>query len=282
MPLREEERLSSEALSAYLHDRLGYSASWSPVAADPPDLEFSVVRRADVPERWAVEVTGLFQYAEWQGAEVTRLAFEPKLHKMIDHFNSEHEHEIQLNYGLWVDGPLPIRLLNDLPRRILEFVRSRQTGEVALDHAEVVETVCGNMDASPTDPLVRAVLQQVAHEYERVRIVAQPGKPGIYLASTISAVAKIPNSNNMIGDIQESVTYSVNRILDAKLPKLAKLTNFDRRVLLIWSGFVLAEASEVAKALALRNLSITDVDAVFFVDFGWKAVSLVSNFAGIS
>jgi hypothetical protein len=73
----------------------------------------------------------------------------------------------------------------------------------------------------------------------------------------------------------------VNRILDAKLPKLAKLTNFDRRVLLIWSDFVLAEPSEVTHALALRNLSITDVDAVFFVDFGWKAVSVVANPANI-
>ena len=46
-------------------------------------------------------------------------------------------------------------------------------------------------------------------------------------------------------------------------------------MLLIWSGFVLAEASEVVKALAIRNLS--DVDAIFFVDFAWKEVTLVAN-----
>jgi hypothetical protein len=118
--------------------------------------------------------------------------------------------------------------------------------------------------------------------------MAQPGKPGMYVASTIPAVARIPSPDKtisqapkMIGDIQESVTYSVNRILKAKLPKLANITNFDHRILLIWSDFVLAQASEVMKAIALRNLAITDVDAVFFVDFGWKAVSLVANPANI-
>jgi hypothetical protein len=267
LPIREDERLSAEALKTYLQDRLGYTASWSAVAADPPDLEFYVIRSPKKSERWGVEVTGLFQYAEWEGAEVTRLAFEPKLHKMIERFSS--------------DGPLPIKLLNALPKLILEYIRSGQQAEVALDHAEAVETVCGQMNADRDDPFVHAVLQQVAHEYERVRMMATPGKPGIHLVSLIPAVARIPHSNKRIGDIQESVTYSVNRILDAKLPKLAKITGFDRRILLIWSGFVLADASEVVKAIALRNLSITDVDAVFFVDFGWKAASLVSNFAGI-
>jgi hypothetical protein len=71
----------------------------------------------------------------------------------------------------------------------------------------------------------------------------------------------------------------VNRILDAKLPKLAKLTSFDRRMLLIWSGFVLTEVSEAVKALALRNLG--NVDAIFFVDFAWKEVTLVANPAKI-
>jgi hypothetical protein len=277
MPLREEERLSAVALSTYLHDRLASPATWLPVNADPPDLEFSVLRHDGLLERWAVEVTGLFQYAGWEGTEVNRLAFEPKLWKMLDRFKSEHADELMLNYSLWVEGPLPIKLLNDLPKRLLEFVRSGHIGEIALDHAEAVATVSGNMNASPTDPLVEAVIRQVAHEYERIRIVAEAGQPGISLAFTVSAVAKIPNSNQMIGDIQESVTFAVNRILDAKLPKLAKLTGFNRRVLLIWSGFALAEAYEVKKALALRKLSVADVDAIFFIDFGWKQTTLVSN-----
>jgi hypothetical protein len=281
LPLREEERLSAEALKAYLHDSLGYTASWSAVAADPPDLEFSVVRPGNSPERWAVEVTGLFQYAEWGGAEVTRLAFQRKLHEMIERFSSKHEAKMKFSYGLWVEGPLPIEVLNDLPNRILEYICSGQTAEVALDHAEAVEIVCGQMNADPSDLLVQVVLQHVTPEYERIRIMAKPGKPGLYVASTIPAVAKIPKSDKMIGDIQESVTYSVNRILDAKLPKLAKLTDFDRQILLIWSDFVLAEASEVVKAIALRNLAITDVHAVFFADFGWKRVTLVADPANI-
>ena len=36
------------------------------------------------------EVTGLFQYAEWQGVEVTGLAFEPKLRQMIERLNAEN------------------------------------------------------------------------------------------------------------------------------------------------------------------------------------------------
>lgn len=292
MPLREDERLSAEALNSYLQDCLGYTASWSPVINDPPDVDFSVVLPGKSPERWAVEITGLFQYAEWEGAEVNRLAFQPRLHKMVERFNSEHEHEMTLTYGLWIDGPLPVKLLNDLPNRILEYVRSGQTAEVALDHAEAVETVCRQMNSDPRDPFVQAALQQVVQQYEKIRVNAKPGKPGIYLASMLPAVAFIPRDEKaisqppkMIGDIQESVTYSVNRILKAKLPKLAKvaqISNYDRRILLVWSDFVLAHASEVAKAIALQNLSAADLDAIFFVDFGWKGVRLVADLANIA
>src|SRR5690348_16816465 len=137
MSLREEERLSAEALKAHLQGHLGYNtADWSPVDPDPPDLAFVVSRPDQQSERWAVEVTGLFQYADWKGTEVTRLAFQPRLHRIIDSLNADHMFEMTHAYGLWVDGPLPIKVLNDLQNRILSFVRSGETAERVLDHPE--------------------------------------------------------------------------------------------------------------------------------------------------
>lgn len=70
MPLKDEERLSAEALEQYLSLN-GITSSWSGVDPDPPDLQFSVVRPNGATERWAVEVTGIFQYVDWNGAEKT-------------------------------------------------------------------------------------------------------------------------------------------------------------------------------------------------------------------
>jgi hypothetical protein len=278
MAIRQEEQLSAEALQAHLLSSLDYSSvEWSGVDRDPPDLEFRVTPRFGRSERWAVEVTGLFQYADWKGAEATRLAFEPKLQNIINNFDQNHKKSMKYSYGLWVEGPIPIKVLNDLPNRILRYVESGQMTEVALDHDEAVATVCAQLGASPTDPLVEVVLRQVAPQYERVRIMAQPGAPGIHLATTIPAVAKIPNSTKMIGDIQESVNYGIDRILDAKLPKLSEIAGFDRRVLLIWNGFVLAEAAEVAEALQRRDLMKTDVDYVYFIAYGWRETAMVAK-----
>src|SRR5437588_12860015 len=108
MSLREEERLSAEALKAHLLSSGDYSSvEWSGVEHDPPDLEFLVTSYGSRSQRWAVEVTGLFQYADCEGAEITRLAFEPRLQRMIEKFRTTYRDTITMSYGLWIDGPLP-------------------------------------------------------------------------------------------------------------------------------------------------------------------------------
>ena len=64
---------------------------------------------------------------------------------------------------------------------------------------------------------------------------------------------------------------------DAKLPKLSKIDGYDRRVLLILNGFVLAEASEIVAALKRRSLEAGHLDAIYFISYGWKDTTLVAD-----
>jgi len=64
------------------------------------------------------------------------------------------------------------------------------------------------------------------------------------------------------------LNYALKRILDAKLPRLKKVTDYNRRLLLIWSGYYFAEATAVKEILDRRKLTAQDVDSILFIDDG--------------
>ena len=82
MGVREEERRSAEQLKRYLQDEHGIEATWEGVDLDPPDLRVTIRRPNGSTEAWTVEVTGLFQYIDWEGNEVTRRVFEPAIFRV--------------------------------------------------------------------------------------------------------------------------------------------------------------------------------------------------------
>jgi hypothetical protein len=51
----------------------------------------------------------------------------------------------------------------------------------------------------------------------------------IVVLSAISGAAKIPNSNELAVNVDATLTYAAKRILDAKLPRLAKTDGYDAR-----------------------------------------------------
>lgn len=135
MALRPEERMSADALQSHLQVRYGITSSWSGVDPDPPDLRFDITRPNRVAESWAVEVTGLMQYSEWNGDEVNRRIFEPKVFKVCERLNQELGPHMKHSYLLDVIGPFDVSF-RDLERRIRENVASGRTEEEALDYPE--------------------------------------------------------------------------------------------------------------------------------------------------
>jgi len=293
MAFKPEEGLSADALQIHLIAS-GYatSASWTP-GPDPPDLSFTVLRPKGVTESWGVEVTALTQYVEQSfkkgGKVVTkpveRRTFEPAVHAICERINQKYGSQLSMSYCLTVTGPLDPKVFRELEQRIVDYIQSGNTQEIALDHSEAIALLQESIGGSDlNDPIVQYAVQHAvqltAPQYERVRLKTGPYGKGVWVGSGLNEADRLPENGGFVADVSATVEYAVRRILDQKLRILkTRVSGYDRKFLLIWNDLPLARSSDLIEALASRTL--TDVDSVFFIDVGWKAVTLVADPAGL-
>src|SRR5882724_3044403 len=100
--LRPEERKCAELLEAFLAQR-GLPCTWGR-GCDPPDLDFHVTVNGKT-EKWAVEVTGLFQYFDQDGEEGTRLSFEVPIRKIVERVSHDLTGQMKCAYVVSASGP---------------------------------------------------------------------------------------------------------------------------------------------------------------------------------
>jgi len=88
----------------------------------------------------------------------------------------------------------------------------------------------------------------------------------------LDGTAKVPVSRKpceekpMIADIMASLDHSVQRILDAKLPRLQKVNGYERKLILIWIDHFFGDVSRVGELLSKRRLSSADVDSTVLIE----------------
>lgn len=182
------------------------------------------------------------------------------------------------SYALFISGPLERRIFKGLERRILAYIQSAGRDEVALDGPEVEKLILrdigfNDLGMDLNDPLIQGVLQQMAPQRHRVLIKGSDDGNGLWLMSGVKGTDKLPNDSGHLADIQASVDYGVNRILADKLPKLAPLTGYDCKQLLVWSDLPLGHPEEAGRAFARHDLASSCLDGVFFIDYGWKSLT---------
>jgi hypothetical protein len=273
--VRPEERLCGEALEWHLKEQYGISSSWSGVQPDPPDLRFDLTRTDGKTESWGVEVTGLVQYIEWNGDEVNRRVFEPAIFKMVKRLNEELGPSMTYGYFLNITGPLDAAVFRDLDRRVREYITSGKTEEEALDYPEALASVEKEIPAKRDDPVIREVMKQVTQGRIKVTIKASPGCSGVVVFSGIGGAARIPGTHELAANVDATLKYATKRILDAKLPRMAKVNGYDRKVLLVWCNIPFADASDVAGAFKAQELA--GIDGIFFAEFGSDRVTLIAD-----
>src|SRR5579864_301310 len=107
MGLRPEEKRAAELFGQWLseHIKPGTRFSWESVEPDPPDLCFTVRQKASCAERWAVEVTTLVQYVEFNGEERNFQDFFALLRRMCERLNTALPQESGRGYLIWGSGP---------------------------------------------------------------------------------------------------------------------------------------------------------------------------------
>jgi len=263
---RPEEQLAGDALVRFLatHD---FKATFEPVR-DPPDLRFNVELPGARREVWAVEVTGIFEYFEADGAEKTRLFFERALHRLIKKINTDFDGQLQRGYFLSVEGPLAPAVFRALENRILEYVRSGCTDDTALDWPEAKASA--SLQIKPekrNDPQVQRIIDVMAQDLVRVRIKGQPGMQEIVLASGIAPLASIPGTATSYSDVRANLDYALDRVLAAKLPRLQPLSGqYDKRVLLIWLAYPMWDFTDLYESVKSKPTKPDELDGILVVD----------------
>lgn len=259
--MKGNEEPSAKALEQLL-TKLGLTCSWKPVEPDNsfPDFDFNVDG-----EKWAVECTDLHQYIEQDGKTTSRLGVDRGLERLCEAISCKAKPGTNRRYVISAFGPGLNVERKDIEQRALDYIRSGRMEREALDLPEINET----------DPAKAEVLRKVAEEQAEVHITAFPEEVPITYIYGPDGAAKNADGKHMAADIMATLRFGVKRILDEKLPKLAQCTSYQRRILLVWRGFWIAEPRQVKEVLDELNIKHSDLDTFLLVlpngDVHWVA-----------
>ena len=249
--MKGNEEASAKALEQLL-TKLGLTCSWKPVKPDNsfPDFDFNVEG-----EKWAVECTDLHQYVDQDRKATSRIGVDKGLERLCEAIRFKAEPGVNRRYMISAFGPDLKIERKEIEQRALDYISSGKTEREALDLPEIDET----------DPAKAEVLRHAAEEQAKVHIRAFTEEVPITYAYGLDGAVKNADGKNMAADIMATLRYSVKRILDEKLPKLVQCTSYQRRILLVWRGFWIAEPRQVRDVLDEFNINRSELDTFLLV-----------------
>ena len=278
MPLRPEEKYAAEALEKWLQG-FGLSVNWQAVEPDPPDLCFVVEGDGFAKEQWAVEVTGLFQYVDWNGEEKNIRNVQAPLHRLSQALNKALPEQVIVGYLMFGSGPFDADL-KDIEKRAVEYIKSGKTEREHLDLEQAIARERASLVADPTDTRIAAIVRSVAESKARFTIQALTKPVKISWGAGLDGTARTPDGEGMIADIMATLRNSLQRILDAKLPRIKSVPGYQRKMLLIWSEYFYAEPERLREILQEKRLTTHDVDTILLID-GQSEVNWIADPAGL-
>ena len=242
MELRPEEAFAQQAFTSFL------GQVTSAPGQDPPDLMFTVGGN-----RWAVEVTTFHMYVERNGGEASQAAFHAQVGLMRERLSQlvPADKGYILCVGVWLSNA-NLRKLEEWARQYIEASGTSELNFNGMDEIWIQADVPAD-DDKPT------------------------GKVGT--VAGILGLSTVPDEKqSLTADIQAVVDYGAKRIIEDKGPKLAKLTGYDKAVLLIVNdrgdGYPFLEPTNLSTALAKAGIPALLKNGVYLVD-GDGSVNLV-------
>jgi hypothetical protein len=182
---------------------------------------------------------------------------------------------MKCTYFLNFTGPLDSKVFQTIEGRVWNYIESGRTEEEALDWAEAVASVRKTITAKPITPDIQSVIERVAADRVRLTIKGIQGGNRIVLFSGISGAARVPNSNELAANVDATLDHSVSYVLKEKLPRMAKVQGYDRKVLLVWKAIPTVTAEDLAAVFASKLKS--ELDGVFLYEYGANRTTLVLN-----
>lgn len=199
---------------------IGKHGSFLP-GENPPDFVFLGKQSQ---EKWAIEETELHEYVKWSGREMSMHAITQPFVKLCGEINKEAV--LKQNYTLEFDPPVNEVKLATLKGQIMEYIQSGKSKKEVFCKRKVAIRVSSDL-----------------HQPYRVSCIIAPhhdltGPDGLDR-----------------GDIIKTLEFTLDRILDEKKPKLAKLKGaYHRKILAIWKSYIFAEPRMVGDILSRKNL----------------------------
>ena len=226
MPFKGTEQACCTELKAWLetHSRTAKFKA----GADPPDADFEVD-----DERWAVEITELHQYIERDGREISFLGVFQSMRGILRRIRKQAAPELIIGYQVSAEGPF----------------EKADADQIVADSEVHIES--GSTDVVELGPDGRFKLIPVTRPF-------QVGLGGGLSHDVIGGDGKTRHT-----DPDANIKFTLERILDAKSPKLAALSGYDLKVLLIDSEYIFADPESVIPIVKQCELANTAIDLLF-------------------
>ncbi|MCX6543514.1 MAG: hypothetical protein NTV05_03770 [Acidobacteria bacterium] len=243
MVLKGNEQFAAKAVSDYLRD-VSPPGNWE-AGPNPPDLVFHV----GAGEVWAGEVTGLYQHFSYRGqAPQSREAMDNPIIKMCDRVRARTAGTLTRSYVLRAFPPTSVPLKR-LEREVMDHIASGIEGYWSLDPKGMF-----TLETTPGEP----------YRFSSVHGL----RPEVMTADGRAVGA----------DIESNVEFAIDKALADKCPRMASITGYSRKLLLLVGEYRLASADTVSRVLARKGLK--PFDAVLYVEWG-ISVSVVADESGL-
>jgi hypothetical protein len=227
---------------------------------------------------WAVEVTRLFQYVDSDGREMNARDIQGLIDPLCERLKSVVPKDAKLGYTLLVAGPFSPKLLKVVEQRAAAYIISGKTEEECLDFEEVLEKELAEIPEDARTPEILEAVESWVKPKARFFILGDPEISGVTSLTWFHASARTPDGTALAGHIRSTLEFSVQRILKAKLPRLQKLMNYQRKMLLIVQDYDYAEPDRLKEVLAV--IETPGADAILLIDTNCH-VHLISDAGAI-
>lgn len=226
--MKQSEKESGEYYFRYLCSK-GFKPLYRK-GPDPPDFVFSYD-----DEKHAVEVTELHEYIEHNKKEIERLTILHSIDNICQKAAKKLGSELNRRINVVITYPLEKGYLSSLYKEIINYVNQGTN------------------------------LEKKLFSKENCWISGEGQVPEITAYMAPSAKAIIPGTEKMSADIQANIDYAVKRVLDAKVPRLTVLKNFNKRVLIIYSNHLFGSADRVQDSINKNMEQIENIDKIFLL-----------------
>lgn len=126
-----------------------------------------MVERDDhIVEEWAVEVTGLFEYVDWNGEEKNIRNVQAPLHGLCERLTKALPERTIVAYVVSRSGPFDADL-KAIERRAVDYIKSGKTELEHLDLEQAITEIEELLTANPADPQERTIVTGVAERKAR-------------------------------------------------------------------------------------------------------------------